>query len=80
MTQISPRWRELLEHRVGEAVASLSEIPGMRGIVIGGSTGRGDPWPMSDELDLTSKPPLGNAASVARPLSRSSPLPVKPAP
>jgi predicted nucleotidyltransferase len=47
----SPRWRQLLDERLQEAVAVLSEVPGVRGLVVGGSMGRGEPWPMSD-IDL----------------------------
>jgi predicted nucleotidyltransferase len=41
-------WRELLEERLEEAVAALGSVPGVRGLVVGGSIGRGEPWPMSD--------------------------------
>jgi len=42
------RWRELLEERLEEAVAALRSVPGVRGLVVGGSIGRREPWPMSD--------------------------------
>jgi hypothetical protein len=42
------RWRELLEERLEEAVAALGSVPAVRGLVVGGSIGRGEPWPMSD--------------------------------
>ena len=42
------RWQRLLEERVDEAVAALSAVPGVRGLVLGGSVGRGEPWPLSD--------------------------------
>jgi predicted nucleotidyltransferase len=45
---ISPRWRELLDERLKEATASLGSVPGVRGLVVGGSVGRGEPWPLSD--------------------------------
>src|SRR5262245_59305214 len=45
------RWRKLLEERLAEAVASLGSVPGVRGLVVGGSVGRGEPWPLSD-IDL----------------------------
>ena len=38
-----------------------------------------EPWPISAELDRTSKP-CAVAATVARPASRCSPEPVNPAP
>jgi predicted nucleotidyltransferase len=42
------RWRELLEQRRDEAVGVLGAVPGVRGLVVGGSMGRGEPWPLSD--------------------------------
>jgi predicted nucleotidyltransferase len=45
------RWRELLQERLDEAIAVLGAVPGVRGLIIGGSMGRGDPWPLSD-IDL----------------------------
>lgn len=42
------RWRQLLEERLEEAVAALSSVPGVRGLVLAGSVGRGEPWPLSD--------------------------------
>ncbi|GAB2616146.1 hypothetical protein Aab01nite_28830 [Paractinoplanes abujensis] len=44
-------WRELKEDRLREAITVLGRVPGVRGFLIGGSLGRGDPWPMSD-IDL----------------------------
>ncbi len=43
-----PRWRELLDERLEEAVRELGAVPGVRGLVLGGSVARGEPWPMSD--------------------------------
>ncbi len=48
MTQRFARWRELLAERVHEAVAELGAVSGVRGLILGGSVGRGEPWPMSD--------------------------------
>jgi hypothetical protein len=45
------RWRELLDYRAAEAIAVLGAVPGVRGLIVGGSMGRGDPWPLSD-IDL----------------------------
>lgn len=47
-TQLFQRWRELLAERVEEAIAALGSVTGVQGLVIGGSVGRGEPWPMSD--------------------------------
>ena len=47
----TPRWKQLLEDRLGEAVNVLGTIPGVHGFIVGGSLGRGEPWPMSD-IDL----------------------------
>jgi hypothetical protein len=45
------RWRELLDQRLAEAVADLGAVPGVRGLIVCGSIGRGQPWPLSD-IDL----------------------------
>jgi predicted nucleotidyltransferase len=45
------RWRQLLAQRLEEAVGVLGALPGVRGLVVGGSVGRGEPWPLSD-IDL----------------------------
>ncbi|WP_165984318.1 nucleotidyltransferase domain-containing protein [Streptomyces sp. YIM 98790] len=47
----TPRWRELLEDRLAEAAGVLGAVPGVHGIVVVGSLGRGEPWPLSD-IDL----------------------------
>jgi hypothetical protein len=47
----SGRWRELLDQRLAEAVADLGAVPGVRGLIVCGSIGRGRPWPLSD-IDL----------------------------
>ncbi|MBL7261957.1 nucleotidyltransferase domain-containing protein [Paractinoplanes lichenicola] len=47
----SERWRELKEDRLHEAITVLGRVPGVRGFLIGGSLGRGEPWPLSD-IDL----------------------------
>jgi len=44
----SKRWQRLLEERLQEAIAALSSVPGVRGLVLAGSVGRGEPWPLSD--------------------------------
>ncbi len=48
---MADRWRVLLAERVEEAIDQIGSIPGVRGIVVGGSVGRGEPWPLSD-IDL----------------------------
>lgn len=44
-------WREILDKRTKAAIATISAIPGVIGIILGGSIGRGAPWPLSD-IDL----------------------------
>lgn len=45
------RWRQLLSDRLWEAITVLGQTPGVHGLVIGGSVGRDESWPMSD-IDL----------------------------
>jgi predicted nucleotidyltransferase len=44
----SPRWRQILDERLAEAIAALRAVPGVRGLVLAGSLGRGQPRPLSD--------------------------------
>src|SRR5262249_43407877 len=41
-------WRPRLASKVTEAVQVLSGIPGVKGLLLGGSNGRGEPYPLSD--------------------------------
>lgn len=43
-----PEWRDLLESCTREALEALSGVPGVVGLVLAGSVGRGEPWPLSD--------------------------------
>jgi predicted nucleotidyltransferase len=47
----SGRWQQLLEQRLQEAITVLGQTPGVHGLIVAGSIGRGSPWPMSD-IDL----------------------------
>jgi predicted nucleotidyltransferase len=49
--KITDRWRQLLDQRLHEAITILGQTPGVQGLIVGGSVGRGEPWPMSD-IDL----------------------------
>ena len=44
-------WRAVLERRIDEAVAAFAGVESVVGLVLAGSTGRGDAWPLSD-IDL----------------------------
>jgi hypothetical protein len=48
---ISHRWRQLLEERADESVRLVGAVPGVAGLIVGGSVGRGEAWPLSD-IDL----------------------------
>jgi len=48
---VSGSWRQLLEERAEQAVAVLSRVPGVIGLILSGSVGRGEAWPLSD-VDL----------------------------
>lgn len=45
------RWRDILADRAEESAAAVLELEGVVDVIIGGSVGRGDPWPYSD-IDL----------------------------
>ncbi|WP_053203824.1 nucleotidyltransferase domain-containing protein [Jiangella muralis] len=54
MQETDPRlrhWRTRLAARAEEAATAVGAIPGVAGVVLGGSFGRGEHWPLSD-LDL----------------------------
>jgi hypothetical protein len=42
------RWRQILDERLAEAISTLGAVPGVRGLVLAGSVGRSEPWPLSD--------------------------------
>lgn len=44
-------WRERAESRSREAIEALAAVPGVTGLILGGSFGRGLHWPLSD-LDV----------------------------
>ncbi|MGH2559916.1 MAG: nucleotidyltransferase domain-containing protein [Thermomicrobiales bacterium] len=44
-------WKAILARRADQAVAALAAVDGVHGIVLAGSMGRGEPWPLSD-IDL----------------------------
>lgn len=41
-------WQERLASRADEAATVLAAVPGVRGVMLGGSFGRGEHWPLSD--------------------------------
>ena len=43
-----PQWRELHAERLADAIELLGAVPGIRGLVLGGSVARNEHWPLSD--------------------------------
>lgn len=41
-------WRAIFARRVEEAISTLSTIPGLCGLILAGSVGRDEQWPLSD--------------------------------
>lgn len=58
------RWRQLIDQRLQEAIRILGQTPGLHGLIVAGSVGRGEPWPMSD-IDLLPMYTAGPAADPA---------------
>lgn len=44
-------WREVAERRIARAIDVISRVDGVAGLILAGSHGAGDPWPLSD-IDL----------------------------
>ncbi len=44
-------WRAIHRERCAEAIGTIAGLPGVIGIILGGSAGRGQVWPLSD-IDL----------------------------
>ncbi len=44
----SAPWHRLLEERARQAVDALARVEGVLGLLLAGSIGRGEPWPLSD--------------------------------
>ena len=44
-------WELILQERTVEAIERIASVPGVAGVILGGSIGRGMAWPISD-IDL----------------------------
>ena len=44
-------WELILQERTVEAIERIASVPGVAGVILGGSVGRGMAWPISD-IDL----------------------------
>lgn len=44
-------WKLILQERTVEAIERIASVPGVAGVILGGSIGRGVAWPLSD-IDL----------------------------
>lgn len=58
-------WRQLLEDRARQAVETLAQVPGLLGLILCGSIGRGEDWPLSD-VDMIPIYEDGRAEAAAR--------------
>ena len=58
------RWREVLDERLTATVESLSAVRGVVAVVVAGSLGRGEAWPLSD-IDIVPIYAAGEAAEAA---------------
>lgn len=59
------QWRERSASRAEEALDALAVVPGVVGLVLGGSCGRGEHWPLSDidVIVVSSGRPIGDVAA-----------------
>lgn len=48
MTTVINNWQELLDERLEESIDEPRSVRGVCGLVVGGSVGRGQAWPLSD--------------------------------
>lgn len=62
------RWRETLDERAAAAIEALASVPGVVAVLLGGSVGRGEPWPLSD-VDIVPVYATGENARAERAVS-----------
>lgn len=51
MIDLFTNWQRILEERAGQSMEALSQVPGVLGLILCGSLGRREGWPLSD-VDL----------------------------
>lgn len=64
-TGVLVAWRQMLEERARQSVDALARVPGVRGLVLCGSIGRDEAWPLSD-VDIIPIYEDGQAVQAAR--------------
>ncbi len=50
-TAFLEHWREVVNHRLAQAIGTIRRVDGVAGLILAGSHGAGNPWPLSD-IDL----------------------------
>ncbi len=47
-TAFLEHWREVVDHRLAQAIGTIRRLDGVAGLILAGSHGAGNPWPLSD--------------------------------
>jgi hypothetical protein len=47
-TTFLENWRHVVNHRLAQAIGTIRRVDGVAGLILAGSHGAGNPWPLSD--------------------------------